>query len=72
MLYNLYQKLSLGCRLVSATFLYLGFGLILIVITPELPQSFAQCDSCGSGCGGEEGCPDGLVCQNGECVCPDN
>ncbi|MDR2439730.1 MAG: hypothetical protein LBE12_10235 [Planctomycetaceae bacterium] len=63
---------SFGNRYVSATFLYLGLGFILFAITPELPQSFAQCDSCGNGCGGEEGCPDGLVCQDGECVCPDN
>jgi hypothetical protein len=62
---------SMGNNYVSATFLYLGLGFLLLSITPELPKTFAQCDSCDSGCGGEEGCAEGLVCQNGECVCPD-
>ena len=60
-----------GNSFLTATFLYLGLGFVLLAITPELPKSFAQCTDCIEGCGGEEPCDEGLTCVNGECVCPD-
>jgi hypothetical protein len=60
---------SFGNNDIVATFLYLGLGFVMLSITPELPKSFAQCTDCTEGCGGEEPCADGLVCQDGECVC---
>ncbi|MDR2757019.1 MAG: hypothetical protein LBC20_15085 [Planctomycetaceae bacterium] len=51
---SFFHLFSFGNYYVSATFFYLGLGFILFAVTPELPQSFAQCDSCETGCGGEE------------------
>lgn len=50
---------------VFAAIIYFGLGLMLYAIIPDpiVSFSFAQ-----NGCGGEEDCPDGQQCINGECT----
>jgi hypothetical protein len=45
-----------------AMFMYLGLGLLLLGIMPDLPPVNAT-----SGCGGEATCPTGQVCCGGVC-----
>jgi hypothetical protein len=64
MLLRFFDVISFGQRYTIATFTYLGFGMILMAITPNLPFSFA---TDGFGCGGEVECPGDQLCFNGEC-----
>lgn len=66
---SIIRCLTFGQSFIVASLLYIGMTLVMIGIMPELPIAFAQCVNC-EGCGGEEDCPEGLVCAEGECVCP--
>ncbi|MDR2644258.1 MAG: hypothetical protein LBC74_15870, partial [Planctomycetaceae bacterium] len=64
MLSRFFDVISFGHRYSIAIFTYLGLGMILTAITPDLPFSFA---TDGIGCGGEVACPPGQLCFDGEC-----
>jgi hypothetical protein len=48
----------------TATFVYIGLGLLLFAITPDSPSVNAQ----GNGCGGEAACSGEDQCCNGTCI----
>jgi hypothetical protein len=60
------KKLSFGERFVAASFFYIGIGLILLAFLPVengiKAQSGSTCDA------GENPCPSGYVCCEGQCV----
>jgi hypothetical protein len=64
MLLRFFTIISFGNQYAIAMFAYVGLGMILMAITPDLPFSFAID---GIGCGGEATCPQGQSCYNGEC-----
>jgi hypothetical protein len=66
---TIFDLISFRGNYFTAIFLYLGLGLFLLGITPDLPSVHAT-----DGCGGEAVCPAGYICCNGECclgtTCP--
>ena len=67
MLKNVWSCVSLRERFACAAMFYLGVGLLMLAITPDIPKAYAD-DNCG-------GCPPPQICVRidetiWECQCP--